>query len=66
MNLLKGWMNKMGLTDILINNVIEKLGIKKENIDKLQTIIDNIEVKSEDGQTIIEINLKKIKIVIER
>jgi len=59
-------MNKMGLTDILINNIIENLGIKKENIDKLQTIIDNIEVKSEDGQTTIEINLKKIKIVIER
>jgi|DEB0MinimDraft_6_1074348.scaffolds.fasta_scaffold439254_1 hypothetical protein len=56
----------MGLTDILINNIIENLGIKKENIDKLQTIIDNIEVKSEDGQTTIEINLKKIKIVIER
>jgi hypothetical protein len=66
MNLLKRWMNKMGLTDILINNIIENLGIKKENIDKLQTIIDNIEVKSEDGQTTIEINLKKIKIVIER
>lgn len=59
-------MNKMGLTDILINNIIENLGIKKENIDKLQTIIDNIGVKSEDGQTTIEINLKKIKIVIER
>jgi hypothetical protein len=56
----------MGLTDILINNIIENLGIKKENIDKLQTIIDNIGVKSEDGQTTIEINLKKIKIVIER
>lgn len=56
----------MGLTDILINNIIDNLGIKKENIDKLQAIIDNIEVGSENGQTIIEINLKKVKIVIER
>jgi hypothetical protein len=55
----------MGLTEIVVEKIISSLGISKETIDKIEAIADNIDVKTEDGKTIIEIKLKNITIVID-
>jgi hypothetical protein len=55
----------MGLTEIVVEKIISSLGISKETIDKIEAIADNIDVKTEDGKTIIEFKIKNITIVID-
>ena len=55
----------MGLKEIVIDQIVSTLGISKETIDKIEAMADNIDIKQEDGKTTIEINLKKITIVID-
>ena len=55
----------MGLTDILIDKVMDQLGITKDTVDKIQMIADNIDTRQEGDSTIIEIKLSKITIVME-
>lgn len=52
------------ITDILVRKIIEQLGIKKDVVDKIQAFIDNLDIETKDGKTVISIN-KKISIVIE-
>lgn len=42
------------------------LGISEEQVDKVKTIIDNIDIKQENGTTIIEVKTKSVKIIIEK
>lgn len=41
-------------------------GISEEQVDKVKTIIDNIDIKQENGTTIIEVKTKSVKIIIEK
>jgi hypothetical protein len=56
----------MGLSNILINSIMKRFEITDEMIDKIKSIVDNVDIQTEDGTTTIEINLKKIKVIIEK
>lgn len=55
----------MGLSEIVIDKIISALGVSRETIDKIEAIVDNIDVTTEDGKTIIAIKIKNITIVID-
>ena len=54
-----------GIVESVVNNILARYNIKPEDIDKVKSIIDRIDVSKTNYSTIIEINLKKIKIVID-
>ena len=56
----------MGLTSIVLRQVMEELGITEEMVDKIKSVIDNVDIHKYDDQTIIEIKMKKISIVIDK
>lgn len=56
----------MGLTSIVLRQVMEELGITEEMVDKIKSVIDNVDIHKYDEQTIIEIKMKKISIVIDK
>tara|TARA_B100000123_G_scaffold170749_1_gene126631 strand:- start:20 stop:211 length:192 start_codon:yes stop_codon:yes gene_type:complete len=49
----------------IINNALSQYGITPKDIEKVKSIVDKIEVSHVGESTIIEINLKKLKIVID-
>jgi len=49
----------------VINNILEKYNISRKDIDKVKSIVDKVEISQVGKSTIIEINLKKLKIVID-
>lgn len=50
----------------VINNVLSKYDITPKDIEKVKSIVDKIEISHVGDSTIIEINLKKLKIVIDK
>ena len=52
--------------DVVVNNLLDCLGISKEQVDKVAHMVDNIEVSEEEGETFIEIKIKKIRITLEK
>lgn len=54
------------VTELIAKKIIEQLGISKEIVDKVQQFVDNVNVETKDGKTTIEINLKKLTLVIEK
>jgi len=52
--------------DVVVNNLLDYLGISKEQVDKVAKVIDNIEVTNEGKETFIDIKLKKIRITLEK
>ena len=52
--------------DVVVNNLLDYLGISKEQVDKVAKVVDNIEVTSEGKETFIDIKLKKIRITLEK
>ena len=55
-----------GLTSIIVKQVMEELGIKQETVDKIQSVVDNVDIREDGDQTIIEIKLNNIKIIIDK
>ena len=53
-----------GLTSMIIKQVMAELGIKQETVDKIQSIVDNIDIQQYDQKTVIQLNLKDITIVV--
>lgn len=49
----------------IINNALSQYDITPKDIEKVKSIVDKIEVSHVGESTIIEINLKKLKIVID-
>lgn len=49
------------IVDILLN----ELGFTKNDLDKLKTVMDNINVRTVDNKTFIDIRLNKISIILE-
>ena len=51
--------NKYGgfVTDIVAQKLLDSLGITQEQVDKVKTIIDNIDIRTENGITIIQLKL---------
>ena len=52
--------------NVVVNNLLDYLGISKEQVDKVAKVVDNIEVTSEGKETFIDIKLKKIRITLEK
>jgi hypothetical protein len=49
----------------IINNALSQYDITPKDIEKVKSIVDKIEISHVGESTIIEINLKKLKIVID-
>jgi len=56
----------MSLTSIVLKQVMEELGITKEMVDKIKSVIDNVDIQEYGEKTIIEIKMKNISIVIDK
>ena len=56
----------MGLTSIVLKQVMEELGITEEMVDKIKSVIDNVDVQQYNGKTVIQIKTKNIPIVIAK
>ena len=54
-----------GIVENVINSILEKYNISRKDIDKVKSIVDKVEVTQVGSSTVIEINLKKLKIVID-
>jgi hypothetical protein len=54
-----------GIVESVINSILAKYNITPEDIDKVKSIVDKVEVTQVGKSTVIEINLKKLKIVID-
>ena len=54
-----------GIVENVINSILEKYNISRKDIDKVKSIVDKVEVTQVGKSTVIEINLKKLKIVID-
>ena len=49
------------IVEILLN----ELGFSQRDLDKVKTVLDNIDVRTVDGKTFIDIRLNKITVVLE-
>tara|TARA_R100000278_G_C5353596_1_gene122722 strand:+ start:328 stop:504 length:177 start_codon:yes stop_codon:yes gene_type:complete len=56
----------MGILDIFLDKIFEELGIDGEVVDKLKSIVDNVDVRKEGDKTYIEISMKKVTVVLEK
>lgn len=54
-----------GIVENVINSILAKYNITPEDIDKVKSIVDKVDVTQVGSSTVIEINLKKLKIVID-
>ena len=56
----------MSIKSVIIREIMEELGIKQESIDKVQSVIENIDIQKIEDRTIISLKLKNISIVIDK
>ena len=54
-----------GIIENAIDGILKKYNISRKDIDKVKSIIDKVEISHVGKSTVIEINLKKVKIVID-
>ena len=54
-----------GIIENAIDGILKKYNISRKDIDKVKSIIDKVEISHIGKSTVIEINLKKLKIVID-
>ncbi len=45
------------ISDTVTQKLLNSLGITMDQVDKVKNILDNIDIKTEDGVTIIQIKL---------
>ncbi len=55
-----------GLTSVMLRKVMEELGITQEMVDKIKSVIDNVDIQKYDNKTVIEFKLKNITVVIDK
>ena len=55
-----------GLASTIITKIMGDFGITQEMIDKIKTIIDNVDVQQDEDQTIIRIKTKEITVIINK
>jgi len=53
------------IVENVVNNILAKYNITPKDIDKVKSIVDKVEVSEVGNSTVIEINLKKIKIIVD-
>lgn len=55
-----------GLTSMLVQKVMAELGIQQKTVDKIQSIVDNVDIREDSNQTVIEVKLNNVKIIIDK
>tara|TARA_R100000008_G_scaffold64686_1_gene41726 strand:+ start:588 stop:779 length:192 start_codon:yes stop_codon:yes gene_type:complete len=55
-----------GLTSVVLKKIMGELGITQEMVDKIKSIVDNIDVQQSDESTTIQIKTKNITVVIDK
>ena len=55
-----------GIVSTIIDKVLDRLGISKEMVEKVKTVVDNVDVQEYGDKTVISIDMKKITIVIDK
>ena len=55
-----------GLASTIIQKIMGDFGITQEMVDKIKTIIDNVDVQQDEDQTIIRIKTKEITVIINK
>ena len=55
----------MELKDKTVEFLLNQLGFSQKDLDKVKTILDNINVKNVGDSTVIEVRLNKISVIVE-
>jgi hypothetical protein len=55
----------MALNDKLMEILLHQFNFSQTDLDKVKAVLDNINVKTVDGKTFIEIRVNKITVVLE-
>lgn len=55
----------MELRDKLLQILLDQLNFSQSDLDKVKAVLDNINVRTVDGKTFIDIRLNKITVVLE-
>ena len=53
------------ISDKIINWLLREFNLSKSDIDKVKGILDKIDVKTINGQTIISVRLNKVSVILE-
>jgi len=56
----------MSLKSIIIEEVMEELGITKDMVNKIKSVVDSVDVQEFDDRTIFTIKTKTISIIIDK
>ena len=56
----------MSIKSIIIKEIMEEFDITQEMVDKVKSVIDNIDVQKFEDRTIISIKTKNISVVIDK
>ena len=55
-----------GLASTIISKIMGDFGITQEMVDKIKTMIDNVDVQEDENQTTIRIKTKEITVIITK
>jgi hypothetical protein len=50
----------------IIKSILEGYGIDQKMVDKVKSVVDNINVEEVGDQVWIDLNLKKVRIIIQK
>ena len=56
----------MSLKSMIIREVMEELGITQEMVDKVKSVIDQVDIQKFEDRTIISVKTKNISIIIDK
>jgi hypothetical protein len=54
------------MIDRIVRSILEGYGVDQKTVDKVKSIVDNIDIQEVDGQVWIDLNLKKVRIIIQK
>jgi len=55
-----------GVASVLLSKIMEDLGITQEMVDKVKTIIDNVDIQQDEEKTTIQVKTKEVTIIINK
>lgn len=55
-----------GLASTIIAKIMGDFGITQEMVDKIKTMIDNVDVQQDEDQTTIRVKTKEITVIITK
>ena len=50
----------------IIKGLLEGYGVNQKMVDNVKSIVDNIDITEVDDQIWVDVNLKKIRIIIQK